>query len=275
MNTNQDQKKPPKTVFWDLGHTLARQREQVRDEAVQRIRAELGAEITSEAYETAYRQEWIDRNRPRRRKEIKKVKDETNEHDFWWDFYICVLVRAGLEKPSDRLLIWLLQQQVDPQAWEWMPGAEEAIQDLCMKNIDQGMITNSFPSAKAITARLEIDKILDPILYSHQEGAIKPEQKIYRLACERAGVLPRQALLIDDRLDFCKGAIKAGMRAIWFNPAHQDPQGWNGEVIKNLDRVKDVIVQEPDQESFFRPVVTPDGRWLKARKEVLCQTIAM
>lgn len=44
---------------------------------------------------------------------------------------------------------------------------------------------------------------LDPVLISGNEGIEKPAAEIFLKACERAGVLPEQALHIGDELVWC------------------------------------------------------------------------
>ena len=46
-------------------------------------------------------------------------------------------------------------------------------------------------------------------------GVRKPAPAIYRLACERLGVVPEAALFIDDHEGNVAGARAVGMRAVW------------------------------------------------------------
>jgi len=47
-------------------------------------------------------------------------------------------------------------------------------------------------------------------------GMTKPDPAIYGLACSRLGVLPWQALLIDDSRSNVEGAQKAGLQALQY-----------------------------------------------------------
>ena len=54
----------------------------------------------------------------------------------------------------------------------------------------------------------------DALVYSHEVGCMKPDPAIYHIVCERLGVAPRDALLLDDVQANVDGARAAGMQAI-------------------------------------------------------------
>lgn len=51
---------------------------------------------------------------------------------------------------------------------------------------------------------------------SHEVGAIKPEQEIYKAVTDYTGELPEKHLFIDDIADYVEGAKSAGWQAIQF-----------------------------------------------------------
>lgn len=53
---------------------------------------------------------------------------------------------------------------------------------------------------------------LDPVLISGNEGIEKPAAEIFFKACERAGVLPEQALHVGDELVWCVSYSAEGKR---------------------------------------------------------------
>jgi epoxide hydrolase-like predicted phosphatase len=80
-----------------------------------------------------------------------------------------------------------------------------------------GILSNSFVGAREHEqAAYGFEDLVDEIVYSHESGMIKPDPRIYALACERLGVRPEQAVLVDDSEDFVVGARQAGLQAIRF-----------------------------------------------------------
>ncbi|WP_418825662.1 HAD family hydrolase [Paratractidigestivibacter sp.] len=57
-------------------------------------------------------------------------------------------------------------------------------------------------------------ELMDGAVVSGEERLMKPEPTIYRLLCERYGLLPEECLFVDDNADNCEGARVAGMRAV-------------------------------------------------------------
>ncbi|HSL20060.1 MAG TPA: HAD family hydrolase [Vicinamibacterales bacterium] len=60
---------------------------------------------------------------------------------------------------------------------------------------------------------------IDALVVSEEAGVAKPDPEIFRIALERVGCAPGQALMIGDSWNAdIMGARAAGIRAIWFNP---------------------------------------------------------
>lgn len=51
-------------------------------------------------------------------------------------------------------------------------------------------------------------------MLSCEVGAAKPDAAIYRIAVDRLGASPECAVLVDDQLVYCQGAMALGMRAV-------------------------------------------------------------
>lgn len=65
-------------------------------------------------------------------------------------------------------------------------------------------------------ARYGYRDLVDDLVYSHEVGLVKPDPRIYALCCERLGVRPQEAVLVDDRAENVDGARAAGMHAVHF-----------------------------------------------------------
>ena len=75
-----------------------------------------------------------------------------------------------------------------------------------------GLIANQSPGAEIRLKSYGIHQFFDLIFASAELGLSKPDQKIFRLAQERAGCSPGQAWMIGDRLD---NDIKPAMEIGW------------------------------------------------------------
>ena len=64
-------------------------------------------------------------------------------------------------------------------------------------------------------------KEMDGGILSFREGMIKPEQKIYKLLCDRYHIQPEEAVFLDDNAENVKGARGFGLHAIHFQTYEQ------------------------------------------------------
>jgi FMN phosphatase YigB (HAD superfamily) len=85
-----------------------------------------------------------------------------------------------------------------------------------------GIISNSFVGAREQEqAAYGFEDLIDDIVYSHETGMRKPDQRIYALACTRLRVRPEETVFLDDWDVSCAGACDYGMHAIQFHDTAQ------------------------------------------------------
>jgi putative hydrolase of the HAD superfamily len=86
-----------------------------------------------------------------------------------------------------------------------------AIRAARARDISTGLITNSW--GLGIYERGPVD-LFDATVISGDVGMHKPQPEIYRLACERLGVEPREAVFVDDLRENVTGAEAVGMAGV-------------------------------------------------------------
>lgn len=80
-----------------------------------------------------------------------------------------------------------------------------------------GLLSNSFVGAREREEEAHgLGDLCDIIIYSHEEGYLKPDPRIYRVVCDRLAVAPEAAVLLDDVEKNVDGAIAIGMKGITF-----------------------------------------------------------
>lgn len=87
-----------------------------------------------------------------------------------------------------------------------------------------GLMTNIMPGfISAMRREHKLPDInLEAIVDSSEAGTIKPEEKIYRIAEQKAGVDPHEILLIDDDRVNLMAAEKLGWHVLWFDDSHSE-----------------------------------------------------
>jgi epoxide hydrolase-like predicted phosphatase len=80
-----------------------------------------------------------------------------------------------------------------------------------------GILSNSFVGAREREQALYgFEDMCDVIVYSHEVGWMKPDPRIYHAVCEQLGILPEDAVLLDDLPENIAGARAVGMRGVTF-----------------------------------------------------------
>lgn len=102
------------------------------------------------------------------------------------------------------------------------PDAISCLQKL-YKFYSIGVIANQLPGTAARMENMGLSSYLKLIVASAEEGVAKPDPKIFRMALNRSGCLPEQAVMIGDRLDNdIVPAKRLGMKTVWIK------QGFGG-----------------------------------------------
>lgn len=70
----------------------------------------------------------------------------------------------------------------------------------------------------------EEQALFDTMVFSYQVGMVKPDPRMFELACERLGVRPDEAIMIDDVDRYCDAARRLGMQAIEYKDFGQFKQ---------------------------------------------------
>jgi HAD superfamily hydrolase (TIGR01509 family) len=80
-----------------------------------------------------------------------------------------------------------------------------------------GLLSNAWDDLRdMLIHRWQIADLFDELIISAEVHDAKPNASIYRLALQRLGALPAEAVLIDDVLDNVEGARAVGLNAIQY-----------------------------------------------------------
>ena len=119
------------------------------------------------------------------------------------------------------------------------PHMENVLQELKNRGLLLGMITNGFTEFQLLNIHaLGIEKYMDTILVSEQEGMKKPQAEIFLRALERLGVKPEESIYIGDHPENdVTGARNVGMHAIWKKDTFWGQPFTDEHVIEDLEEL--------------------------------------
>jgi len=160
---------------------------------------------------------------------------------------------------KDKVYQQLLQEQsISSLTWEQLledyikhfqhscmpfPNMEHVLKELRNRGILLGMITNGFTEFQLLNIRaLGIDKYMDIILVSEQEGIKKPQAEIFLRALERLGVDPKESVYVGDHPENdVIAARNVGMNAVWKKDIFWGNSFTNEHVIDDLKELLPLI----------------------------------
>jgi putative hydrolase of the HAD superfamily len=87
--------------------------------------------------------------------------------------------------------------------------------------IRTGVISNSWLGSRRAMAKWITSEMFDAIIFSSEEKVRKPEAAIYRVALDRLGLAPDEAMFFDDFPENVDAAGRIGIEAFIFQGAHQ------------------------------------------------------
>jgi len=85
------------------------------------------------------------------------------------------------------------------------------------------IITNGFVEVQHVKLReSNLKQYFDVVVCSEETGHKKPHKDVFNLAMQLADATPNESVMIGDSYEAdVIGGLKAGMKAIWFNPENQ------------------------------------------------------
>ncbi len=82
-----------------------------------------------------------------------------------------------------------------------------------------GLISNAWSDLRDYMVREKMDDAFDHIIISAEVGVAKPDPKIFKIALEKAGVSPNEAVFVDDFYANIEGCETVGIKGIHFKDA--------------------------------------------------------
>lgn len=101
------------------------------------------------------------------------------------------------------------------------PEVWELVKRLRISGYRIGFLSNTEEGAMEYFHERGYDQYFDATIFSCAEGVVKPDARIYEIACEKLGVTADEAVFIDDRPTNIAGAEAVGMHGILFKDIEQ------------------------------------------------------
>ncbi len=172
--------------------------------------------------------------------------DDAKIDEAWREYHSLMLRELGVEHPDHQLVEAILAAQYAPESWELYADVLPAVRELRELGMRLGIVSDWGSNLVPMVNALGLGGALDFVIASGAVGLSKPDPALFRLAATRAGVPPREALMVGDsyRADI-EGAEAAGMDGIlirrpeWSDRREAVPPG--ARVIASLAELPEIV----------------------------------
>ena len=144
--------------------------------------------------------------------------------EFWLSVYRGLLARLGLA-PSDGLAERLYQEFTQLSNYRLFPDVLPVLEGLRKRGVILGLVSNFEAWLAELLDRLAVAALFDVCVISGIEGVEKPDPAIFRLALDRAGVAPSEAVYVGDNPAFdTEPAESIGMLGVLLDRRERFPE---------------------------------------------------
>jgi putative hydrolase of the HAD superfamily len=140
------------------------------------------------------------------------------------------------------------------RALEPRPGAVSTLAQLKNQGHKLALLSNCSIEIPILWPETAFADLIDQPVFSSRECLKKPDPRIYRLVCERLGVMPQDCLYVADGENYeLKAAAAVGIHPLLIRTPSREILGevlreareWKGDIIAALSEVLDITDKRP------------------------------
>jgi putative hydrolase of the HAD superfamily len=208
-----------KAVFFDVGNTLLHTAQSTA-KTCRRVLAAHGHDLSLATVKAAMRQADIQHMARYHALHDDWAQPHTIQA-LWLNYYRQVFDQLGLYDEDQQLSHELIAWYGQPTAWQPFPEVRSVLERLHDHGLCVGAVSDWAQTLPRILHAHDLSRFLDFVLCSGAIGFAKPSPQLYRLALQRAGVQPHEAIHVGDSYY----ADVRGARAAGIHPVLIDRQG--------------------------------------------------
>lgn len=136
------------------------------------------------------------------------------------ELYLAVLRGSGVANPE-----YLYEQLVSAGAWQPFPDTVAALTAVAAAGIPLAVVSNIAWDIRPVFERAGVAEQVNEFVLSYAEGVVKPDLRLFEIACGRIGIAPAEVLMIGDSYEADGAAAELGCAVTLVEPVpvHQRP----------------------------------------------------
>jgi putative hydrolase of the HAD superfamily len=159
---------------------------------------------------------------------------------FWLELYAALLEQLGIG-PGDGLAERLYETFTDLSSYRLFPDVRSTLVRLERAGLKLAVVSNFEEWLERLLESLDVVRFFDVRVISGVEGYEKPDPRLFRLALERTGLVPEQAVYVGDLPMFdIEPAEAIGMLGVLIDRQNRYPDH-GGIRIGTLEELPEII----------------------------------
>ena len=132
--------------------------------------------------------------------------------------YLASMASTGFELTEEETEL-VYRSLTAPEAWHPYPDTAEVLRGLAEVGVPVAVVSNIAWDIRPVFRELGVEDLVSEFVLSYVEGVVKPDPKIFTIACQRIGVDPEHAVMVGDSPEADGGASAIGCRTVIVDPA--------------------------------------------------------
>ena len=233
---------PPavRAVFFDVDFTLIHPGPRFHGPGYAATCAEHGVAVDATRFDEA-----VARTLPM----LDDLADPLYDHDLFINYTAAIIEQmGGAGDGVRRAAAEIYEAWAANHHFDLYDDVQEVIPALAARGLALGVISNSHRSLEAFTEHFALDRYVRTHVSAHPGRYMKPHPSIFAAALASAGVEAGEAVMVGDSLKHdVRGALGAGLRAVWLRRSGEDSTARPGHVplIRRLHELPPLLWPEP------------------------------
>ncbi len=131
--------------------------------------------------------------------------------------YLAMLASSGVDLTEEESAA-VYTSLTDPDAWHPYPDTVNVLKGLRAAGIPVAVVSNIAWDIRNVFRRYGLEDLVTEFVLSYVEGVVKPDPKIFRIACQRLDVAPERARMVGDSAEADGGATAVGADFVLVEP---------------------------------------------------------
>ncbi|CAL9345655.1 Phosphoglycolate phosphatase [Streptomyces sp. enrichment culture] len=121
----------------------------------------------------------------------------------------------------------LYERHMEPDAWRPYPDTEPVLAGLRERGVRVAVVSNIGWDLRPVLREHGLDRYVDAWVLSYEHRLVKPDPRLFEIACAELGLLPRNTLMVGDnqRADGGATAIGCALHLVEHLPVTERPDG--------------------------------------------------